>query len=535
MNIASLFNRRLDGQNRKKTALVLLRTDGTEERYSWNDYINKATYIAEWLRRGGIKKGDFVAIIPLNLPNSFFAMLGTILVGAVPVPINIQLLKEAGLVDLIKIIRDCKPKFVLIDESLKEFLLGTGIVHHTAEKIMIESKVTLTSSGHRLIYYHASYPTAESSDLLIMPYTSGTSGQPKGVMLTHKNVINRLEAACNALSATEDEKILSYLPLGHIAELITTFFGQIYSGYTVYFTEHAKEIIENKEKFRKNFPSILQTAKPTIFIAVPRIWMAFRKEIETKLKNMPLSGKVIPQWLKKLAVKKGLGLNQTRVFVSAGAKISDEDSEFFSDLGVPISDIYGQTETAGPLTLNGTVLGPSNKMTLEKEEITVVGDCVMAGYFQNTMASNHVFSINETGETVYHTGDTGKTCKEKMFWTGRMGDSFKMANGEYVSPDKIMTLEEEIKKIDPQINEVIVCGANRPHLGTLIFSENYLDINLHEKIRHELPKIGEGMFTPRKFVLINNSELELTPTMKVKRKVMLEKLSSTIDSLYSKK
>ena len=531
MTLTSFFDKRLDGRSVLKTALVLLKTDGTEEKYSWYDYRNKAIYIAEWLKRGGVQKGDFVAIIPLNLPESFSAMLGIILIGAVPVPINIHLLREKGLVDLRKIIGDCKPKFILINEFLREFILGTGISCTVTEEIIIESKVTLSKFGPPLTKYCEDYPTAKINDLLIMPYTSGTSGQPKGVMLTHENVINRLEAASSAFAITKNERILSYLPLGHIAELITTFFGQIYSGYTVYFTEYSKEILANRERFGKKFPSVLQQVQPTIFVAVPTIWTSFKNKVETKIKNTPVLEKM-PRWLKKFIIKRKL-FRHARVLISAGDKIDKKYWKFFANLGIYISDIYGQTETAGPLTVDGKVIGSNIKVDVnENGEITVVGDCVMARYYQNPSANAQAFTKNEAGEVVYHTGDTGIKDGEKIFWSGRIGDSGKMANGEFVTAERLYLLEEKIKKIDGDVEEVIVCFESKPHMTAMIFSKNYLDQNLKEKIRRELPKIGKGMYALRRFILINSAELELTPTMKVKRKMMLEKFASVIDSLY---
>lgn len=538
MNITWFFSKRVRGNGSPGPVLVFLRTDGTEERYSWGFYQNKSIYVAEWLKSKGIKRGDFVAIIPLNLPESFFALMGIILLGAVPVPINTLLLKEPGLVDLRKILNDCRPKVILTNECLEKYLREAGIYCLAIEKIIAESEETRSVLNQRLNSLNAEQklsiytPQASENDLLILPYTSGTS-ELKGAMLTHKNVLNRLKAVASAFGVTNSERILSYLPLGHIAELITTFFGQIYCGYTVYFTEYTKEAILNSEKYGKNFPFILQQVRPTIFIAVPRIWTSFRKKIETQLKNSPVPEWLLPQWLKKHIIKKKLGFGQTRVFISTAAQFNSDDLAFFADLGIPILDVYGQTETAGPLTLNGWPLNVRMDIADKNQEIIVCGDCVMHGYYKNPSATAGVF-YNDCydGSTIYHTGDMGVWNGSRIFWTGRVGDGFKDDKGEYYQPDKIGQLEEKIKKIDTRISEVIACGVNKPHLIALIFSENYKDTNLQERIRQELPKIGEGRYKARGFALISSAQLELTPTMKVKRNAMLKKYSSVIGSLY---
>jgi len=528
MSLTSLFYDRLRQGDLHKTALVLIKTDGKTVEYSWFDYINEAARTAKWLKKQGVRRGDFVAIIPLNLPESFFALLGIILSGGIPVPINLQLLKETGLADIKKILADCQPKLILHNECIKKFMPQTSTRCYSIE----ESREDWYGS---LAEFNA---TTSDNDLLIMPYTSGTS-ELKGVMLTHENVLNRVGAVSDAFGVTENERILSYLPLGHIAELITSFFGQIYNGYTVYFTKHIKDALSDREKFRKNFPSVLKQVKPTIFVAVPRIWTSFRKEIETKMNNLPIPARFIPLKIKSCLVKRGLGFNQTRVFISAAALFYNEDRRFFSNFGISISDIYGQTETAGPLLFDGKVIGKNYSVfLLENNEIGVRGHCVMRGYYRNQRA-NYLAFVKDGGDDqmVYRTGDIGTTLQGKIFWSGRVGYGYKRDNGEYISPEAVEKAEEKIKKINPRIIEAIVYGANRPYEVALIFCENPFEnvdynVNLYLEIKRALAQVGDGVLKIKNFCLIDVSELELTPTMKVKRNRMLEKFTQTINELY---
>ncbi len=498
----------------REPALVFLKTDGTRVIYSWEDYKQNAILVACALKNLGITEGDFVAIVPLNLPESFFVLLGIILTGAIPVPINPQLIKELGTKELKNILSDCNPKLILTNDCLVGYLRDLPVT--TLEKIMEIGRLNCKNSS--------SSEYSKKSDmkrLLVMPYTSGTTGGPKGVMLSHGNIIDRVGAITQELGVNSGDRILSYLSLGHISELIATFFGQMKAGYTVYFTEHAREIIEDKKKFKESFPHILQTVKPTLFLAVPKVWQNIRKEIEEKTKYIPvrLDGHGLIRNSLVWLIKSRLGLNKARHFISAGSKLNPDDKTFFAELGIHIDDIYGQTETGGPLTINGKILGEIKVSKGEEDEIMVEGPNVMLGYYKK-----------QKQEGPYHTGDVGTWEDDgRIFYAGRLNDGFKNAQGEFISPEKIEELEETVRKIEG-IDEVIICGADKPYNIALIFSSKPSE-ELHKKIKAEITKIGQGMYRIRKFLLISSEELEFTPTLKIKRKKILKKFQQDIDKL----
>lgn len=499
-----------------ETALVSLGKNGKETIYTWSDYHTKAFRVANGLCLKGVKGGDFVAIIALNLPESFFVLLGTILLGAVPVPINVPLVKEQEQKDLKAILKDCQPKIVLANKCLSQYL--SNISHLTFEEILTSNIL--------------SFPKKiwQNDDLLVMPYTSGTTGGPKGVMLSYGNITNRIDAITEELKISSSERIFSYLSLGHISELIATFFGQLKSEYCVYFTEYTKDVVENRERFRKAFPSILSTVRPTVFLAVPKVWSNIRKEIENKTKYLPidLGQRGLVRDILVDRIKKRLGLDETRHFISAGSKLSPENKLFFAKLGIHIDDIYGQTETAGPLTINGRVVGDASVMAGEDDEILVSGPNIMQGYFDNPEVTDKVLK-NGT----YYTGDVGiwKSYEDNksVVYGGRLNDGFKNSQGEFISPEKIEELEEAIRKIG-DIDEAIVYGADKPYNIALIFSLKPSE-ELRQKIEAEITKIGHGMYKIRRFLLINSMELKLTPTLKVQRKVMLKKFENQINLL----
>ena len=529
----------------KAPALVLLKADGTKESYSWKEYIHeKSVHIAlalkelEFVRPENKKNAgekDFIAVLPLNLPESFFMFLGIILAGGVPVPIHVPLLKDPE--RLKAILSDCRPRTVLANAAFAEQFQTLGIDSLSKSPTAL-GKDIFEKQGHDI------YITKNPGDLLIMPYTSGTSGKPKGVMLSHENVLDRTVAIVEELGVGPNDRILSYLPLAHISELIATFFGQMLGGYTVYFTEHAKD----KEQLKANFTKVLKAVKPTTFLAVPAIWENMRAGIEAKVKSGP--ARFLPKFILKGKIRKELGLDQTNNFLSAGAVIHKRELEFFNSLGMPIKDIYGQTETCGPLLVNGFALGSimalldSDFKNQRVQEIKVRGRGVMLGYYNNAEANKKVF--DEKG--FYHTGDLGERetydwgpgpHKPKIVFRARKGIGFKLANGEYITEETIEKLQEEIKttigSLDQQI-EVIVCGEGKQYLVALIFIDENLARGKGEKVKKiiidRIKPVGKGLTKIKGVAILSKQKyLLLTPTMKPRRGEIIKNLSVVIEKI----
>ncbi|MBI2057765.1 MAG: AMP-binding protein [Candidatus Yanofskybacteria bacterium] len=357
MDIVKVFfetEKKLKILGHKEPALVFIKENGQKVSYSWGEYRRQALYAASAISG----KENFIGIISLNLPESFFALLGIILAGATPVPINHFLLKNArGREELKLILSNCKPKIVLanrgiVEESAKNKVNINGIREpefFTIEEFLETGKRIFEKKLNGRFYCKEK----KGGDLLIMPCTSGSSGNPKGVMLSHENIIDRAEAVTKELNVGPEDRILSYLPMGHISELIASFFGQITAGYTVYFTEYSRD----REELKKHFPKVLKEVRPTVFLAVPKVWKNLRAGVEKKTKSLKiwLLRKILPDadsFIRR-KVKEGLGFSQTKVFVSAASYLNPKDMEFFAGLDIKIRDIYGQTEVAGPLLIDG--------------------------------------------------------------------------------------------------------------------------------------------------------------------------------------
>ncbi len=450
-----------------------------------------------------------MAVIGLNLPETFCVMRGVLMLGATLVPIDTGLVKVA---DLYTVLENCRPKMILVNNDLYKHLTGVNCWP-------IENAVFSDQN------FSGSHAWGEN-ETLIIPYTSGTTGGQKGVELTLGNISDRVEAISKELNVADSERLLSYMPLGHISELVATFFGQLESGYTVYFTEYARYRIDNPQLFINAFPKILSAIKPTIFLGAPLIWSRMREKIEHKTRFIPVNLAVSGFWQNLLAkiIKREIGLDQARIFVSAAALLKPSDAEFFSNPGIEIDDIYGQTETAGPLTINGKPIGKIVIKAGENDEMLIEGRCVMKGYYNDPELTESVFN-----KGAYKTGDAGIWEEESVYWGGRIRDGFKLANGQFVSAQMVEKLQAQIKDIDG-VNEALVFGENKEHICALIFSGKLVD---QAKIRKEIALIPEatGMFKIGSVLFKNTSELELTATFKVKRTVMLKKYAKEIEKL----
>ena len=507
------------GQKENKPALILLTKDGREIVWSWNEYYEKALIAAHSMRLKGVRESDLVAIIPLNLPESFAVMLGIILLGAIPVPINPRIVKEPGQKELKAILDDCNPQMVLVNECLEKHLEDTPCM---------SLETLLNSDQGRLIQPKTKFWEKEP---FIIPYTSGTTGGPKGVVLGAGCVFDRVSSILKELDTEPSERILSYLPLGHISELVASFFGQLQGGYCVYFTEHIKDIVDNPKSFRTAFPRVLQKIRPTAFLAAPRVWANFRTEIRRIIRFIPvnLNRRGLVRYFLAKKVRRGLGLSMARVLISAAAKLSTEDREFFASLGMHIYDIYGQTETGGPLLLDGEPIGNTYVIVGRDEhrEIMVTGQNVMLGYYNNKTETEKVLDGG-----IYHTDDIGRIDPDgRIFYAGRLGDRVKNAQGEFVDPEKIDELESQIRQI-PGVGEVAVYVESKPYPVAIIFGAAPFEELRHE-LEKSLPIIGGGFYRVKNFMIVDISELELllTPTFKLKRKAVFDKFKEAIERL----
>ena len=420
-------------------------------------------------------------------------------------------------------------------------------------------------------------------DLAILVYTSGTTGKPKGAMLSHRSIVTTCEAYQNATPQDERDERMAFLPLCHIAERIGGEYHPIYAGSVVNFVENPDTVPEN-----------VREIAPTIFTGVPRVWEKFYSGVLLALKQSGLlqqwaykiaigigyrraklreEQKTIPPglglafWLARLLVlnnvRKLIGIHRARLLVTGAAPISPDLLRWYMALGVEMIEAYGQTETGGGVTFNppgrvrlgsiGIPVPPSEVKVSAEGELLVRGPSMFMGYLNQP---------EKTAETLkdgwVHTGDVGRVDADGYFYiTDRMKDIIITAGGKNITPSEF----ENQLKFSPFITDAVVIGDKRPYLVTLIMIDhenvekfaqdnaipfsNYMSLcrrpEVKELIQSEIDRINKffaRVEQVKKFRLIEQQltaeDEELTPTMKLKRKLVNEKYKDLIESMYVK-
>lgn len=421
----------------------------------------------------------------------------------------------------------------------------------------------------------------EPASFGMMVYTSGTTGRPKGAMYSHRNIIFEAEVIADELGS-EGSTTISFLPLCHIAERLQGELVAIYSGNTVKFARSIDTLRED-----------LVTVRPSLLVVVPRLWEKFYAAIRVRQSQMTgvaawlfgqtlavgakvrdlrnrgeaVTGLLAWQWsvLDRLVAQKlkiGLGLDRCVAFASGAAPLSAEISAYFGALGIDIREVYGQTESVGVLTANpeggvrpgtvGKALPGVELRISEQGEVLARGDLVFLGYYKSPEATAE--AIDSQGWL--HTGDVGEICDEGYLRiTDRLKDIIVTAGGKNVAPQNI----ENLLKAYPGISQVVVIGDKKPYLVALVT----LDESDLERLTEGLPDAGQSVAelatspavieriqgyvdevntrlaryeTIKYFEMLPRDlsieEEEITPTLKVKRRVVQRKHAPLIESMY---
>ncbi|HKR60568.1 MAG TPA: long-chain fatty acid--CoA ligase [Pyrinomonadaceae bacterium] len=583
----------LVARDHKRPDTLNYKSGGSWLSISSDELLNTAREIAAGLTSLGLSRGDRLAILSESRPEWTLIDAGCLFAGVIDVPIYPTLmpsqvryiLKDSGARVLAISNRE---KFLQVKEVLEE-------CEELEQVILLDSSdagetpgLTLEQLRDRGRAFIAESPEIVSElsagthpqDLATILYTSGTTGEPKGVMLTHANLVSNLIDSSSHLSFDKDDTALSVLPLSHIFER-QAMYMYLYQGMAVYFAESLDTIGPN-----------LREVQPTILVGVPRIFEKIYARIKERVAekgkvNMALllwavgvakeyahcqvEKKPVGAWL---AVKHRIAIDlvfskwraafggRIRLLVSGGAALPEELGYIYLGAGIPIIQGYGLTETSPVITTGildnnrvGTVGKPIKHVEVRiapDGEIETRGPNVMRGYYKKPIETRAVF----TSDGWFRTGDIGKIDADGFLSiTDRKKELFKTSGGKYIAPQPL----EQLIKGSRFVNQVVLIGNGRRFPSALIvpnweqiesyarlkglketsradFCRNPRIIDLLERQITELtPDLAQYERVKKVALLEHEFTIdggELTPTLKVKRRVIDEKYRSLIDELY---
>jgi len=564
---------------------------------SWREYGQRVREVASGLVALGLRRGECISIIAENRPEWLYSDLGIMAAGGVTVGIYTTNSPE----QCAYILNHSEARFHIVEdeEQLDKVLQVRGGLPLLEKIIVIDLKGLrkfhdpMVISFEQLLAVGREFDAAQPSrflqslgegkpeDVAILVYTSGTTGLPKGAMLSHETILFSTMLLEQIGPMRETDETISYLPLAHIAQRLLSVFGQIRYGYTVNFAESLD-----------TFPYDLREVSPQIFFGPPRIWEKFysaitlRMEKATWLKRRVyraalamgnraakrrLCGEAVPpslhlaDLLARLAVfrklKQHLGLDRARYVLSGAAPIAPGLLEFFQSIGVPIKESYGQTENCGPVTAHledriklgtvGQAIPGCEVKIAEDGEILLRGRNVFQGYFKDPQATKEALR-----DGWLCTGDVGELDPEGFLTlTDRKKDLIITAGGKNIAPQPI---ENQLKS-SPYIADAVVIGDRRKHLTALIVIDEENVANFAQEQRIPFTTFSDLTTKPEVYTLIDGevkrvnrtlSQVEtvkrfavldkkldpedgdVTPTMKVKRKAISERYGELIESLY---
>jgi len=570
--------------NFPKPDALAYKHDGVWNKISTQAFSDHVAHLALGLHKYGVQKGDKIAnITDTNRPEWNFIDMAALSLGAVHVPIYANLTRE----DYTYILNDANIKLVFVsNRELYEIIQSIADNVPQLEAIVtyeeyenIKSWKTFEAEGKKedKAALESISSTVSEDDLCMLIYTSGTTGTPKGVCLTHKNIISNCLVGQKRMYSNPQEKALSFLPLCHTFERIIGCM-YLYSGCSIYYAENIKTIADD-----------LKDVQPDVFATVPRMLEKVYDKILSKGNELKGLKYYLFKWslavgfdfdpdepksfwysfqynlLKKLVFpkwKEAFG-GKVRAVVCGGASLQPRLIRLFWAADIPILEGYGLSETSPVITVNypkkgcykigsvGTVIDGGEVKIAPDGEILYKGPNVMAGYHNKPDLTDEIF--NEEGWL--KTGDIGEFKGEFLFITDRKKEMFKTSGGKYVAPQVIENKMKESRFIE----QVMVIGESRKFPAALIVP-NFLYLKSYcehkgiaytsneEMIEHALvkKKFAEHVqkynqefanyMQVKKYIVLDHEWTaetgELSPKLSLKRKVILNRYHSQIEALY---
>lgn len=579
-----------------KNYLIMRKFEGKYQGITHLQFKEETENLACGLSSIGVKKGDKVAIIAENRPEWVYSDMAILGLGAIDVPLYPSLTAES--VEFI--LNNSESKGIIVSNKFQfnKILKIKDRCRHLKFIIVMNDK-DVEPDGKLLFsfsrvqelgvifksnnpdYFNNSMRQINENELCTVIYTSGTTGEPKGVMLTHKNILSNVKAALEIFPLDEKDIFLSFLPLCHIFERMAGYYTAFSSGGTICYAEGIESVAQN-----------MLEVKPTIITTVPRLFERIYSKILKNVESQPASKQKIFFWavetgkeywhskkmgsvplslsiknkladrlvFKKLRERTGGNL---RFFISGGAPLSRELGEFFEAVGLRIVEGYGLTESSPVIAANkpddykfGTVGKPMPGVEIKiapDGEILARGPNIMQGYYKNRKETEEALK-----DGWLHTGDIGVFDADGFLMiTDRKKHLFKTSTGKYIAPTPIENLFLTSKYID----QFVLIGDRRMFLSALIVPDfesikEYADTHkikynnveeliklkdIYDLIEKDMGQVQKKLANyekVRKFALLDKpfslESGEITPSLKIRRKFVEERYGHLIEEMYSK-
>ncbi len=554
---------------------VALRTKDDEFSVTWGEYADKVRSLSAGLAALGLERGGALGIMLTNRPEFHFFDSAALHLGATPFSVYNTYTGD----QIAYQVKDAGARIVVTEKAFLDRVQGIeGIAHLiVVDADDLDEALTIAdveAEGDPEFDFEAAWRAVEPDDTLTLIYTSGTTGPPKGVELTHANEISAVQGFDEMIAFPNDGRVISWLPMAHIAERACSHYLPIMLGFTTTCCPNPREVV-----------AYLPEVHPTWFFAVPRIWEKLKAAMEAALAaEQDEARRQATEWalgvgLRKVRVEQAgeelppelaeeyakadelvlskirtrLGLDEVESVNVGAAPTPYEVIEFFHAIGIPLAELWGMSETCGYGACNpperikiGTVGPPASKAEMklaDDGELLVRGPFVMPGY-RNQPDKTHE-ALDDEGWL--HTGDVGEFDEDGYLKiVDRKKELIINAAGKNMSPANI---EAKVKASSPLIGQAIAIGDGRPYNVALItldpdVAPGFIEQNGREAVEAEVRRGVEAANEQlarvegiKKFKLLDAEWQpggeELTPTMKLKRKPIHEKYATEIDELYA--
>ncbi|MDP4290128.1 MAG: long-chain fatty acid--CoA ligase [Bacteroidota bacterium] len=570
-----------------KDDVIARKEDGKWKKYSIDEYIAIVNDLSYGFLYLGIEKGDKIATIASNRPEWNFVDMAALQVGAVHVPVY-------------PTISESDYKYILTHAEIKYIFISGVELYRKIEHILsgiptLKSVFTFKEDNDiahysEIIRLGKEHPDAErlqrikdsidGNDLATLIYTSGTTGNPKGVMLSHTNILSNCMAVAHISPVGQEGKALSFLPLCHVYERMLTYVWHLL-GISIYYVENIATISENMTEIKPDListvPRLLEKIYDKIFSTGQKL-KGFKRFIFFWALRIALHYKLdgkngwYYEFKRKIADKlvyskwRAAVGNNVKTIISGGAALQPRLLRMFWAAGIPVLEGYGLTETSPVIAVNALEKGkikfgtvgtpPATSISVkiaDDDEILCKGPNVMLGYYKEPGLTNDAIDA----EGWFHTGDTGMIEEGKFLKiTGRKKSIFKTSMGKYISPELLENKLKESRFID----NILVVGEHQKFAGAIIvpdfaFLRSYCEIKgikaktpaemivnkqITQRIRKEVASYNKhfGAYEQiKKFELIDHEWSietgEITPSLKIKRAVVCERYKELIDKIFS--